>query len=364
MSADVDRAIAEIHEGLSSGDTREASVTLLFCSSSYDLPRLGRKIAKTFPGPVLSCTTAGQLGKNGYQKGGITAVSLTSAELVVTPYLISPLAECQARASDVAFSAMSGLLERGAERAFGLVLVDGLARAEERLAASLYQSLSDVPLIGGSAGDELAFQETYVYHEGRFRPDAAVFALFETTLPFATFKVQHVVPGRRKLVVTAADPEQRIVHEFNGEPAAEVYAETLGVEVDELDSLVFSKSPLMLRSGDDYYIRSVKSRGSDHSLTFFCGLEEGLVLTVGEASDPLLALQRGFDEVRLKVEEPALILACDCVLRRLEFEHSGIDGSVGELMARNGAVGFSTYGEQFNAIHVNQTLTAVAIGGG
>ena len=26
-------------------------------------------------------------------------------------------------------------------------------------------------------------------------------------------------------------------------------------------------------------------------------------------------------------------------------------------------VGFSTYGEQFNGIHVNQTLTGVAIGG-
>jgi len=135
------------------------------------------------------------------------------------------------------------------------------------------------------------------------------------------------------------------------------------VEVDELDSLVFSRSPLMLRSGDDSYIRSVKSRGDDHSLTFFCGLEEGLVLTVGEASDPLVALQRGFDDARLKVEEPAVVLACDCVLRRLEFEHSGIAGSVGEFMAKNGAVGFSTYGEQFNAIHVNQTLTAVAIGG-
>jgi len=26
-------------------------------------------------------------------------------------------------------------------------------------------------------------------------------------------------------------------------------------------------------------------------------------------------------------------------------------------------VGFSTYGEQFNSIHVNQTLTAIALGG-
>ena len=36
--------------------------------------------------------------------------------------------------------------------------------------------------------------------------------------------VQHVIPGRHKLVVTMADPEQRVVLEFNGEPAAEAYA--------------------------------------------------------------------------------------------------------------------------------------------
>ncbi|HEY1533540.1 MAG TPA: FIST N-terminal domain-containing protein, partial [Polyangiaceae bacterium] len=142
---DVDRAIAELSAEL---DTRGASANLLFCSPSYDLERLGRKIAATFSGPVISCTTAGQLGQSGFQKGGITAVSLSSRELRVSPYLIAPLVECQEQASKVAFSAMSGMLERGSERAFGLVLVDGMSRTEERLAASLYQSLGTIPLVG------------------------------------------------------------------------------------------------------------------------------------------------------------------------------------------------------------------------
>ena len=355
---DVDRALAELSLEL---DTRGASANLLFCSPNYDLEKLARKIAAVFSGPVIACTTAGQLGQNGFQKGGITAVSLTSSELRVSPYLIAPLVECQAQASQAAFAAMSGMLERGSERAFGLVLVDGLSRTEERLAASLYQSLGTIPLIGGSAGDELAFQGTYVYHEGRFLRDAALFALFETTLPFATFKVQHVTPGRHKLVVTMADPEQRVVQEFNGEPAAEAYAETLGVEVEELSSRLFSKNPLMLLVGGEHYVRSVQRVNADHSLGFFCALEEGLVLTVGEGGDPLLALQRGFDGVREKIGTPEIVLGCDCVLRRMEFEQAGSDSAVGDLMSRNRVVGFSTYGEQYNAIYVNQTLSAVAL---
>ena len=33
-----------------------------------------------------------------------------------------------------------------------------------------------------------------------------------------------------------------------------------------------------------------------------------------------------------------------------------------EIFAENNVVGFSTYGEQFEAMHVNQTFTGVAIG--
>ncbi len=358
LRTDESDAIDELREHL---DAQGAAATLLFCSSHYDLEKLGRKIAATFAGPVAACTTSGQLGTTGFQKGGITAVSLTSNELRMEPFLISPLAECQARAYEAAFSAMSGLLERGADRAFGLVFVDGLSQSEERLASSLYQSLGNIPLIGGSAGDDLAFQATHVYHEGRFLRDAALFALFETTLPFSTFKVQHVLPSRHKLVVTMADPEQRIVQEINGEPAAEAYAETLGVELDELNSLLFSQNPVMLHIGGEHYVRSVKRMNPDRSLSFFCSLEEGLVLTLGERGDPLAALRQGFADVRQRIGTPDVVLGCDCILRRMEFEHTGQAGAVGEFLAQNRVVGFSTYGEQYNAIYVNQTFSAVAL---
>ena len=280
------------------------------------------------------------------------------------PFLISPLSECQARASDAAFAAMSGLVERGSGKAFGLVLVDGLSQAEERLAASLYQSLGNIPLIGGSAGDERAFHATHVYHQGRFLEDAAVFALFETTLPFAAFKIAHLIPTRHKLVVTMADPERRIVQEINGEPAAEAYAEILGVDLEELGASLFSRSPLLLQSGSDYYVRSVRRvNDADRSLSFYCALEEGLVLTLGETADPLAALERGFAEVQTLISTPEVVIGCDCILRRTEFEQNGTDARIGDFLARQRVVGFNAYGEQYNAIYVNQTFSAIALSG-
>jgi hypothetical protein len=241
------------------------------------------------------------------------------------------------------------------------VLVDGLSGAEERLAASLYQSLGTIPLIGGSAGDELGAPGIRVYHEGRFLRDAALFALFETTLNFTTFKVSHVVPGKHKLVVTMAEPEQRVVQEFNGEPAAVAFAEALGLEVEELNSSVFSRNPLLFLSGGEHFVRSIRSVNDDHSLTLYCALEVGLVLTVGNGGDPISALERAFDGVEQKIGKARVVLGCDSLLRRLELEQDGTDQAVGALLARHHVVGFSGYGEQYNAMYVNQTLSAVAL---
>ena len=195
-------------------------------------------------------------------------------------------------------------------------------------------------------------------------PDAALFALFETTLPFATFKVSHVVPGKHKLVVTMADPEQRVVQEFNGEPAAEAFAEALGMEVDELNSSVFSRNPLLFLSGGEHFVRSIRGVNADLSLTLYCALEVGLVLTVGNGGDPVCGLQSALDGIEQKIGQPQVILGCDSVLRRSELERDGSHRAVGELLARHRAVGFSGYGEQYNAMYVNQTLSAVALSAG
>ena len=51
------------------------------------------------------------------------------------------------------------------------------------------------------------------------------------------------------------------------------------------------------------------------------------------------------------------------VFRRLEIEHRQQLEQVSALLQKNHMVGFSTYGEQFDGMHLNQTLTGVALGG-
>lgn len=358
-SPDPAQAVAEFAAQVGA---EEAQGVVFFCSPDYDLAALGAALGRTFRCPTVGCTSAGQIGRAGFQHVGLIGMAFTDGARLL-PFVIHPLAAHGEQVAEIA-----GLVGRECEASpgehrFGLLLIDGLSRCEERVAAALYQHLGNVPIVGGSAGDNLRFERTHVYvGDGRFLSDAAVFTLVTTESPVVPLKVQHFHASERELVITGADPETRVINEMNGEPAALAYAEALGLTPEELTPAVFSRHPLVLSFGQAPYVRSIQKANPDLSLTCYCAIEEGLIISIGEATDPLLTLQRAFAQLRESLPEPAVVIACDCILRRLEFEEKGIAGEIGALMAANHVLGFSTYGEQFNGLHVNQTFTAVAIG--
>ena len=98
---------------------------------------------------------------------------------------------------------------------FALCLIDGLSFAEESVTSAIHWGLDDIPLIGGSAGDDLKFETTTLICDGIVDSDCAVVILVATDVPFHVFKTENFVPTDEKLVVTASDPDRRIVHEFN-----------------------------------------------------------------------------------------------------------------------------------------------------
>ena len=359
-STDPVRAVAEL--AAQTGSTDKDGL-LFFCSPDVDLALLGRELARTFRCPTVGCTSSGHFGPAGFQRSGIIGVTFSGGGLRLRTYPVTPLAASVDQVSCIAEDIRARSDATPDLNRFGMLLVDGLSMAEERLVAALYQHVGNLPLIGGSAGDNLKFEHTYVYTDGLFLSDAAVFTLFETTHPVATIKAQHFAAGDTELVITRADPERRIIHEMNGEPAATAYAEAIDQRIEALTPAVFSRNPLVLQLGGDAYVRSIQKVNEDLSLSCYCAIDEGLVVSIGHVLDPLQTVADAMVELHRTVPDPALVLGCDCILRRLEFEQAAIDGDMSRLMAANRLFGFYTYGEQYNGLHVNQTLTAVAIGG-
>ena len=139
------------------------------------------------------------------------------------------------------------------------------------------------------------------------------------------------------------------------------YAELIGVPLAQLDHRVFAANPLAVRISEQYYVRSIQRVNEDLSLTFYCAVENGIVLTA-MAPGPLLPnLHNVFDGLHRRLGPLLLTIGCDCFLRRLELEAQGCLAQVGGFLREQRVMGFNTYGEQFNGMHINQTFTGVAI---
>ncbi|MDH3459757.1 MAG: FIST C-terminal domain-containing protein [Burkholderiaceae bacterium] len=365
QSRDAVQAAQDLYDAL---DQPGIKLAVFYCASDFDLPALAEALRQRFKDiNLIGCTTAGEITPQGYLAGALTGFSLASSELDVATQAIKldPF-DSVGTASNVT-ALMEGLgtrdtLPPSATDTFAFLLIDGLAMQEELVVSCVYQHLQGIELVGGSAADDTRFGATHLYHQGRFHQNIALLNLVRTKLPFVAFRTQHFVHSDKRMVVTRADPAHRIVHEINGKPAAREFARLVDLQITELTPMIFATHPVVVRIGGQYFVRSIAKVNQDESLTFFCAIDEGIVLTIAKGVDMVENLQHAFDSVRTTVGAPQLVLGCDCILRRLESEREGIKDKIGEIFANNNVIGFATYGEQFNSMHVNQTFTGIAIG--
>ena len=359
------QAVYEFHAAVSQPDME---LVVFFCSSEYDLDVLAAEMSRLFAGiQVVGCTTAGEIGPAGYRSHSLSGASFSVGSCMAVSGLLDHLSQFDiARGHDLAQTLLQRLESKAPQaspdNSFALLLIDGLSVREEPVAHDLQYALGKITLFGGSAGDDLKFVQTCVYSDGRFHSDSAALILISTSLPFKIFMTQHFVSTDKRLVVTEADPARRIVKEINGLPAAAEYARLVGVDVNDLNPMRFSASPVVVKIGSTDYVRSIQKVNADGSLTFFCAIEEGVVFRMAHGVDLVNNLEQTFDTIRAEIGPPQLVFGCDCILRNLEVSQNGLKDRVGEIFRRNNTIGFSSYGEQFHGVHVNQTFTGCAIG--
>ena len=365
-SNDPRQAARELHQALS-GMT--LSHVVFFCANEYDFEALALALRDTFADiPVVGCTTAGEISPFGYCSGSITAIGFPASSFAVESALVTHLSEFSfADAQGLIHDMLDGCASQQVApikgNTFALTLLDGLSVEEERLLRLLNAHLGSIPLLGGSAADDMRHTRTHVYHQGRFLTDSAIVLMINTRYDFEAFTIHHLQPTDDKLVVTDADPLERRVMELNAEPAAIEYARMLNLDVDTLAPEVFALNPLSVRIGERYYPRAIQKVNDDMSLSFYCAVDTGIVLTCSRPEAMLEQLEGLFHDITRRIGTPQLILGYDCILRRLELEHKDLQDQASELFARHRVIGFNTYGEQFNGMHLNQTFTGVALGG-
>ena len=341
---------------------------LVFFSPAYEPADLSAALAAQFPDVgVAGCSTSGGICPAGAIDRGLVVIAFPREGFRLVSGVLCAIDRVDVEGAASSVRALRRSLDQRRPdadpgRRFALSLIDALANAEETVVSAVAWALDGIPLVGGSAGDDLAFRGTVLLHNGAIHTNAAVLLLVETDFPVRIFKSDNFEPTAKKFVVTAAVEEHRRVYELNAEPAAREYAMAVGLDPEHLTPMSFAAYPLAVKIGGEFYCRSISRLDEDGSLTFFCAISEGAVLTLAQPRDIVEATRAELAALDESLGGLDLVIGFDCVLRRLDAESRQVRHRISDLYRRYGVVGFETYGEQYRSMHLNQTFTGIAIG--
>jgi hypothetical protein len=354
--------VAAVDEAVSGFDVSEVCFVLAFLPSHLDVDETAQALSARLPGPpVYGCTTAGQITGEGYEDHALLLLAFPKANFRCASALIDDLAPLEA--PQVAAQAQrldDKFRHRTGWKRLGLVFCDGLSKQEDLLISTLDAALKGVPIFGGSAGDGFRFEKSFVLHDGRAHSNAAVLVLVETNLEFQGIGFDHFLPIGRQIVITRADPDERLVYEINGAPAALEYARLVGCPVTQLSPEVFAENPMLLRHNQKFYVRAVREVSDNHAMSFLAAIDDGLILTLGRGREIIETLDAGLDIHNSGGHVPDFVLGFDCALRKLEIEQKQLHRTVSRILRKRRVFGFNTYGEQQSGVHMNQTFVGVA----
>lgn len=337
-------------------------LVVYFASSSFDQEILSNLMQEAFKDCiVIGCSTAGEIVSGKLLKNSIVAMAFNSN--VISDAKVEILEQMKENLSiEAAFTSFERYYNESSytmetTRYVGIVLIDGVSMKEEKIMDQI-GSRTNVPFIGGSAGDDLKFIQTFVCANGKAYTDSAVLVLLKMNVhaEFGIIKTQSFKALDHVLIANKVNEETREVIEFNNRPAISAYADAVGAVSVEEAPKYFAINPVgLVIEGNDIFVRSpLQKKGTN--IQFHCNILEGMEVRLLESTniieDTKYALEKKIDEFG-SIEG---IINFHCIMRTLELEKKNLVNQYGEIFSNIPTIGFSTYGEEYIG-HINQTST-------
>lgn len=360
-------AIEENYEQIKQSNIK---YVMFFASNQYDFTEIASSFKQYFPdNDVVGCTTAGEISNHCLTEHSLVSFSIASDDFNVASILLENISEYPILYHERINEALKSLkidpkLVAKQKNLFGITLMDGLSAGEEKALSVINAVIGDnnLPLIGASAGDGLDFKETKIALNGVVYTDVALISFVKTGHQFYIYKENIFKPMGKQMVVTKADVAKRTVYEFDNKPAAKCYAEKLNIREDQL-SQYFAKNPLGRRLDEKIWITSPFNINPDKSIEFYCRVLTNSVLEILEPNNPLEVIQETKSIIKENVRAIKGMLVFNCILRRLQFDKENIGKQIiGPLCELGPITGFSSYGEQLDSTHLNQTMVVLTLG--
>ncbi|MCD6522591.1 MAG: FIST C-terminal domain-containing protein [Candidatus Diapherotrites archaeon] len=376
-------------EAMKNAGVNKCNFVVVYASSKYNPQAILDQVVEiTGDVPLFGCTTAGNITEKGVHEDAVSVMVVDSNYFRVgvgvgqnvrkRPIDAGRTAAKNAMVSleeDPRLMSLALFKKKPWEIArfnpyISLTAIDGLSGQEENVLQGIQKVVGSNPIFGGSAGDDLKLEKTFVFCNGKAYTDAVAVAVISTSLRTSFSSKHGWKPMNRTAIVTKA--KGRRVFKLDDRPAAEVYAEMIGRNVKELvneKNIAFTsglKHPFGVPDiTGRLWLRHPMRINKDLSIDFFAEMPVStIVMVMKGSSDTLLrAGKRVAEEAKKElVGKPECGFIFNCVARKV-FMKRNAEREIKEIYKKVKAplIGFYTYGEQSPTMggaicHKNQTI--------
>lgn len=232
---------------------------------------------------------------------------------------------------------------------------------EERLVTSMNVALekAKVPILGGTVFGTPEGKVSKVCVNGVLYEDACAYLLVKNnTGKIRTYSENiYSMPENAKThVATKVDLAKKELCSLDNKPAADVYANELGISRSDIVGNVF-KNPLGRIVGDDTYIISQYEVSPNGGLVNYKKVCENDTICILELQDYRAINERTRDRIKSEGGKIAFIYSVNCIYRHLFFTNERyLDTFLSDMARLGNHVGIVGGGEQYKKQHVNQTM--------
>lgn len=354
-----------------SKDLFSYNAVIFFASVKYDFAELSVELHNRFPkAEIIGTSTSGEISPKGFANGSVVLTTISDSRTKFSGVILDgvdkfPIIHKKAIEAAMAKNGIRPGDPESHKHSFAINFVNGLCNAEEAFLSLFYAIIGNDKFVvaGGSAGDDLKFQQTYVSYNGVTVSDGCALLFVTTELKFDIRKENIYKPSGKSMKITDADTKTRRVMTINGRPAKQEYAAAIGVPVSEVDNAVLDH-PFGRVFGDYIYISSIAGFNNDNTVNMYCRILKDSEVDLLIPDDWEAMGQTTCKEIREEIRKPEFVLFINCILRTIYFGNLKAYDRLTNMYNDNFPVwcGFSSYGEQFGQINSNQTLVSIVIG--
>ena len=355
---------------------------LLYAAVGHDHQALLDGLEARYPGTQLvGCTTHGEISADGFAEDSV-ALMLFHSERVQFRAGVGENTRTNPEAAQQAVEqALDGL---DAPVRLCVALPEGIGGVDADAPCTIPLGMVDalgaalgpgVPVCGGLAADQMRFEQTYQFCNGRVYTDAVPVLLFAGPLHVATGLASGWEPLGEAHRLTSVDG--LVVREIDGEPPRDVWRRYFGVDAHTGAPNFFAVYPgeSGTPEGDAFYLSSPSRFQDDGSMVTMTPVTPGARLRFTSATrDGLLdgaAASAAKARAAYPGAQPDAALVFSCASRpallgtRVRGEAERLRDGVGAGLP---AVGFYTYGEicplpaSSKPVHHVSTFVTVLIG--